>query len=291
MNIRRIISKFMENTMIVFKFIKIINLFNRQSVYLGGNKILTQTVYGARMMLDSRDLSLTPNLVTFGLWEPNITQVFLKSISEGMKVLEIGANVGYFTLLATSKVGAKGKVYAFEANPSTYETLHNNMDINGLLGNAHLVNKAVYSESKKLNFHSLSKHQGGSSLVTFHDDTLSFFNDSVEIIEVDAVSLDDYFKNGYPVINFMKIDAEGSEPHIFKGMEKLLLNCPDLIVVCEFNSLLIKGMGSDPLEFLNYLQKSGFKIQLISEKGQVVDCNISEISDKTMCELFLTKKI
>ncbi len=280
----------MKNTSLLFKLIKFINIFNRNSVYLGGKRILTQTAYGHRMILDSNDLSLTPNIATFGLWEPDITQVFLNTLEDGMKVIEIGANIGYFTLLASSSVGNKGKVFAFEANPSTFKILHNNLDINGLLGKVELVNKAVYDKSTKLKFNSLSNHQGGSSIASFSTETLNYFNDTCTTIDIDAVSLDDYFKDEFPLIDFMKIDAEGSEPFIFRGMRNLLKKQKKINIICEFNQPLIKGVGEDPADFLEYIKESGFEIRKISRNGRALDCNFTEILNEVMCELFLTKK-
>jgi hypothetical protein len=86
--------------------------------YLGDHTLLMQTIFGHTMYLDSRDISLTPHLLRQGCWEPDVTRFFLRIVKPGMRVVEVGANVGYYTLLACSLVGPTGRVTAFEANPA-----------------------------------------------------------------------------------------------------------------------------------------------------------------------------
>ena len=91
-------------------FIELLNRIRRNSsIYLGNNIALTKTIYGQKMYVDTRDQSLTPHILLDGDWEGNITKVFLANVKSGMHVVDIGANVGYYSLLAGRKIGKNGK--------------------------------------------------------------------------------------------------------------------------------------------------------------------------------------
>lgn len=82
-----------------------------------------------------------------------------------MTVVDIGANVGYYTQLAASKVGNTGKVYAFEANPYLMDLLYQNISINGFLPRVSLINKAVFDGTGKTQFNVCKTYMGDSSIV------------------------------------------------------------------------------------------------------------------------------
>ena len=105
----------------------------RFAVYQGHNTALTRILNRFKMYVDTTDLSLAPHLMMEGHWEPWITELFTESVRPGMTVVDIGANFGYFTILAGTGVGPTGKVYAFEADPRNFEILRLNLEVNGLL--------------------------------------------------------------------------------------------------------------------------------------------------------------
>ena len=111
--------------------------------YLGDHTLLMQTIFGHAMYLDSRDISLTPHLLRQGCWEPDVTRFFLRIVKPGMRVVEVGANVGYYTLLACSLVGPTGRVTAFEANPAAVTLTRRSLLVNGFRDRATIVEMAV----------------------------------------------------------------------------------------------------------------------------------------------------
>ena len=66
---------------------------DRQAVYVGDHRVLTTTIYGQRLFVDSRDLSLTPQIILGGCWEPGITQAMMSLVKPGMTIIEIGGDV------------------------------------------------------------------------------------------------------------------------------------------------------------------------------------------------------
>ncbi len=266
------------------------NSSRRPMVYLGDFNALTENIFGHTIILDTRDISLTPHLLSKGFWEIWITQVFLETIEDNMNVLEIGANVGYYTLLAASKVGSDNQIFAFEADSATYELLSKNIEINGFKNKVTLINKAVFSESKRVKFSSFKKHHGSNSLIQFSESSIEGFREEVKISEIDSISLDDYFEMNVPKIGLIKIDAEGSEPHIFRGMIKLLHENSHVKIICEFAQILISELGEDPEKFLDDLVKQGFCLSIIDPVMGIVEVTKQKLLEIEHCELFLYKK-
>lgn len=261
----------------------------RSLIYLGDHRALTRTVFGQKMFVDTRDFSLAPHILLDGYWEMWITKFFKGVIKEGMTVVEIGANIGYYTLLAASQIGAGGRLYAFEANPAVFDILFQNMDVNGFLDRVTLVNKAVLDKSGKLEFHTLKRHWGSSTFVTFDKEFLKQYRDEIETIEVEAISLDEYFTDKDMKIDVIKMDAEGSEGLIFKGMKRLLTYNPHIKIICEFAPQMIQATGIQPKDFLEEITNYGFKFRIINTDSTAVDISIDELLKIPSCELFLTR--
>jgi FkbM family methyltransferase len=263
----------------------------RQMIYLGDRKALTRTVWGHKMFVDTRDLSLTPHILLDGYWEMWITQFFLSRIQPGMTVVDIGANIGYYTLLAAQQVGATGKVYAFEANPQVFNTLVQNVEINGFGDRTILENQAVYSHSTLLKFNRFNTYHGSSTTRTIPEEFVEEYRNEIEEIEVTAISLDSYFEQ-QPKIDLIKMDAEGSELFIFQGMKTLLTQNPQLQVIFEFYPGFIWERKLDPRAFLEELQSYGFELREIKEESALAKVSIDELVEEPRYrELFIARSI
>jgi FkbM family methyltransferase len=180
-------------------------------------------------------------------------------------------------------------LYTFEANPGTYRLLLDNIKVNGFKERATVVNKAVYSKSGKLPFYCLKHYQGDCRIFDFPDKRLEADMDEGQCIEVDAVALDDFFAQTDIHVDLIKMDAEGSEPYIFTGMETLLSRNKDARVICEFAPALVADAGNNPKEFLQYLLGYGFKLQVIDTASKIVETSIEDVLQSSHCELFLTR--
>jgi FkbM family methyltransferase len=258
----------------------------RDAVYLGDNKALFRTIFGHRMMVDTRDLSLTPHLLLDGYWELWITKAIQSLIHDGMHVVEIGANVGYYTVLMAQLIGKSGQLVAFEANPDIFGCLHQNVEINGYLSRVTLVNRAVTEKSGKIAFSKLRRHWGSSSIINFTPEFLDRYHDEVDQVEVGTISLDDYFAGIDQGIDLVKIDAEGSEPYILDGMQAVLARNPAIKLIVEFVPELIHGAQREPSAFLASLQQHGFRLHRISTESSLVKATVEEIMAFDHCELY-----
>jgi FkbM family methyltransferase len=234
------------------------------AVYLGNYTALIKNKYGHKMYLDTRDCSLTPHLLLDGTWEPWITKLFLSLVKPGMQVVEIGSNIGYYSLLAASRIGKDGFIYCFEANPHLCQLLQKNININGYTSRVKCFNKAVTNELDKIKFR-IDKNYLGGSYICFSP--LQEQPDQfVEIIEVESTFLDKELES-CDRVDLLKIDAEGAEPLIIKGAEKFLRKNQDIKIIMEFNLDYFTAKYGDrnPEEHLKILRDLGFKINLIDE--------------------------
>lgn len=262
---------------------------NQNGIYIGNYKALTRTFSGHKIFVDTRDLTLAPHILLDGYWEMWVTKVFMQTIKENMKVLEIGANIGYYTLLAASLVGKNGKVISFEANPETFETLSWSIEINGFLDRVELVNKIALDKSKKIVFFMRNRHRGNSSIGSPSEVLLTQGNDEAKEIEIQSISIDEYLTERMQ-IDVIKIDAEGSEPYIFQGMQKTLTQNHQVKIICEFCPAQIIGTGANPREFLELIVELGFTLKIIDFNSNTVETSINELLETPHCELFLQRK-
>jgi len=268
----------------------IVNTDKRQMIYLGNNRALTTTIFGHLIFVDTRDISLTPHILMEGFWEIWITRIFIELVKENMNVIEIGANIGYYTTIAASKVGQNGKVFAFEANPITFENLFRSIEVNGFLDRVTLINAAVLEDNyQNINLYSLDKHHGNSSIGEFSTDYLNRYRDHYDVIAIRAISLDSFFSDQKLKIDLIKIDAEGSEPRIFKGMRNLIKNNPNIKIICEFAPHILISLGERPDNFLDEITELGFKLSRIDPYLGIVPASKQELLGCIACDMFLEK--
>jgi len=239
------------------------------------------------MYLDTRDNSLTPHLLLDGHWEMWITKVLLRELRNGMNVVEIGSNVGYYSLIISSEIGDIGRLFAFEANPDTYQILRDNIEINGFSNRVTLEKKAVTDNVEKIAFQTLTKNPSGSRIVEYSK--LNQYTEEQKIIKVDSTSLDQYFNNKDIQIGLIKMDAEGSEPRIFEGMKNLIINNANITIICEFNLPLISAASVDPQKFLEKIQSYGFILKYIDGDSNPKEVSIKKLLQLGVVDLYLKK--
>jgi len=213
---------------------------------------------GQKMFLDHADsLRLSINRV----YEEFETAVVKKLIEKNDIVVDIGANIGYYTLIFARAVGKEGKVFAFEPEPTNFDLLTKNLEINNYK-NVVFVKKAVSKRNEKTCLYINNENLGGHTMIDFKE--------SNDFIEIESVRLDDYFNDLDVKINFIKIDIEGFEIEAIKGMTSILRKNDDVKMMIEFNPYLIKKFGWDAKKFLNLLEGCHFQVYNIEKKNRIV---------------------
>jgi FkbM family methyltransferase len=239
-------------------------LDHRRCIYLGHDRLLVETHTGLRLYLDTRDIVLTPILALKGDWEPEVTHALRTVLRPGMTFIDVGANIGYFTLIAAQILHGNGQIHAFEADPEMHQLLVDNVNLNWFFDGVHMRQQAVFSEETQLRFYKRLKYQANSSIAQLSDEELSAINDASQSFDVEATRLDHYAeKHAVTRVDVVKIDVEGAEPRIFQGMKRIIEDNPQLQIICEWSPSQLYQAGSSPTEFLGILRDYGLYMRTV----------------------------
>lgn len=199
-----------------------------------------------------------------GVYEPIETYLFTKLLKPGMTVIDAGANVGQYTLLASTIVGVNGAVHSFEPVPNTFVHLNNNVSANELL-NVHLNQAALWNESITLKLslsEEMSDNIGSYSVGIINSDTA---------VESVSIPLDDYVvSKSIKRVDLIKMDIEGAEFRALLGMQDILERDRPILLI-EINRLALQGVGYTPEKLWMFLTNrfgySGYLIKINSLKN------------------------
>ncbi|MFB5679274.1 FkbM family methyltransferase [Paenibacillus terreus] len=246
--------------------------------YIGDHKMLISLGYGGWITVSSQDYSLMPVLVTTGYFEYPLTNYFLKYIKAGDTVVDIGANIGYFTLLAARQVGTQGKVIGYEANPEMLPILRDNLAMNWVTDQVTLSNKAIYSENKNLEIQISERFPCYSSINERPEDNNVV--DRYKKISIPGVTLDSELMD-MDRIDLVKIDIEGGEYQAFLGMRGLIKQGKIKNISFEWNRPML-GEECEPfIQLLNLiLHHHGGRLYVLSTEGDPVPVKLQEIISK-----------
>lgn len=187
--------------------------------------------------------------------EPQTQRLLHQYIREDMIVVDIGANIGYLALLMAQLVGPKGKVYAVEPGPDNLEFLYKNVQLNGF-SNVEVLPYAVGATRQIQNFH--LRKAGTLHSLYAQADTV------VETVRIQVAPLDELVKEKQ--IDFVKIDVEGGEIEVLKGMRQILQSNPELRLIVEWNPAALQRAGHEAEELPKLLQEAGFHVSVINEE-------------------------
>jgi FkbM family methyltransferase len=219
-------------------------------------------------------------LFWYGYYEKELGDLLKKMLRSNDVFIDIGANIGYFSLLSAS-ISPSVKVISFEPVKDLFEKMNENFSINDNK-NIVAINVAVgeMNEQREL-YLSAPDNLGMSSF--YQPENYSGRNEKVEVI-----AFDDWFKkSGLTKIDLIKLDIEGNELAALKGMSAVLENQKPALIV-EINPETLSQFGLKPLDIFNYLNQFNFDGFLISENGRLVHLNSNEVN-QTINVLFIHK--
>ena len=237
-------------------------------------------IQGSKMYVNvhDKDLSMRRTFRAYALrrvHEESTTKLFKKVVKEGDVIVDLGANLGYFTLLAAKLAGKRGKVYSFEPEPRNYNYLLKNIELNGY-DNVFAIPKAVSDRSGKVKLYICPYDSGHHTIHRYGGIKAykpNFIDDKKDFVEIETVTLDEFFKGTKQPISVIKMDVEGAEMLALSGMDKVVKESENLKMFVEFFPLLIKEMGSSPEEFIRrLLEDYHFSIFIIGHDYSMRDC-------------------
>jgi len=247
---------------------------------------------GKTFHVDLRDEIIGSSLLLEGVWEPEETSFVQKSLKPGMVFVDLGANIGYYTVIASGLVGSAGQVIAFEPEPRNFALLKKNIEANGC-SNVVAENKAVGASPQRTALHLSRSNFGDHRTHEAIGEPSARTEEKRLTISVEAVSLDHYFKERPTRVDFLKMDIQGTEYDALIGMRQTLQQNPDITVLTEFWPKGLEQAGAIPQSFLSEARTTGFTIYRLAHSGPepVSDASIlGDLLNDDYATLILSRK-
>ena len=211
---------------------------------------------GGRISVDLTD-HIQRQIYFLGHYERNITDLVFRTIKPGDTFLDIGANVGYYSILAGHLVGPTGSVHSFQPIPSIFSALEDNVALNRL-HNVHLNRLALHDSSGKLELHLPDPRNSGlgSSIQRprpYH---------TGQTVECESERLDNYLRgNNVQNIKLIKMDIEGAELLAMQGMTETFSRSPAPNVICEADEDLLSNPGFSAEDLVRFMTNFGYHVE------------------------------
>jgi FkbM family methyltransferase len=229
--------------------VRLANLLGRIEGALQGGSGTFPVASGRNLTVDLGDR--IQRLMWGGAYEPHVVKCLTALLHSGETFVDVGAHIGFFSVIAASAVGETGKVYSFEANPIMFQKLQANVSEYPWLTASW---RAVWNKSGPLSFS--DPQQAGES----GWGTVGAVRSGGKMTSVPAVSLDDWHESiGFSPIRAIKIDAEGSEPFILEGARRLVASARPFLII-ELNDVLLRQAGRSNREVADLLRGQEYRI-------------------------------
>ena len=259
-------------------YLKTIKNFSHGKGYGKKNKLINLTVHGIESSLKTNyaqvwagKMFLHPNdafrLSIYGIHGTHDFKIIKNNVKDGDNVIDLGANIGYFTLILAKLVGPTGKVFAFEPDPRNLALLKKNVEYNNYK-NVIIVPKAVSNVNDKCTLYTGQKTFGQNKIYKPKNTKIQKFIP----IDSETVRLDDFFKtNGLlDKISFIKIDVEGAEFLALSGMKEILKLNKNIKIFTEAEISYLEDAGSSYDQFIDLLTENDFTFSLADNRSETL---------------------
>lgn len=203
------------------------------------------------------------NVLLFGTYEPELREIFRSALPEGGVAVDVGANVGWHSLLMARLAGPDGRVFAIEPNPSVRERLNANLAANRV-GNVSVLPFALSESEGPARFHGPPDSLGASGsghLVSVN------LPESTEVLEVETRRLDAVLAAaGVERLDLMKIDVEGFEWPVLRGAEESIARFRPQVVF-EFNTEYLSRGAASPELFEDFFRRHRYRLCAVGRTG------------------------
>ena len=201
------------------------------------------------------DVHVSASIAATGVWEPQETRFLLDTLRPGDVFVDVGANIGYFSLLASRLVGATGSVLAFEPEVANYALLEANCRLNRC-DNIRCFQTALGEENANGTLYLNELNRGDHSLYPAESDRAGQ--------EISIVNGSKLISATHPRVNCIKIDTQGAECDVVKGLQQLIVaSAPGLIMIIEFSPMHLKSAGTSGRTLLDLLDVYEWQMYLM----------------------------
>ena len=203
-------------------------------------------------------------------YEPDLSNVMIRALRDGDTVIDVGANIGYFTTLAATCVGATGKVLAFEPDPANIARLSANVARNGFT-QVEVVSSPANDAPGAVTFHFNADDNGGNALW----DPGAYPTNEKSRAEPRSVTLQattlaaEVAVRALPTPRLIKVDTEGADHLVLKGAVPLLQDTIVPYVLAELHEFGLRQMGSTQADFRAFMEGFGYGTYMLFFDGSM----------------------
>ena len=264
------------------------------AVTLADGKLLVHTLHRLLMIVDSTDLIITPQLVVYRQWEPELTQLVWNSCRSDTVFVDVGANIGYFTLLAGSRIhaGGTGRVIAVEPNPECCALIERNLVINWSMCDVALHKVAVGAEKGEAWLASPADRAANAHVSLSDEETTGERRFRVPLQPLDALVPEGL------AVDILKVDVEGHELSVFRGAQRVVAQSPDIRVIMEWSQKQMAEAGVSVTAMQYELKSLGLVARRLPSSRSLNDITLEnsplisfeELSEMAYDNILLTKR-
>lgn len=220
---------------------------------------------GFKLVVHQHDTIISESIRNSRVWAQAETRLFRELLKPGMVVVDVGANIGYFSLLASTLVGPDGRVHAFEPDPVNYGLLKKSVRLNRA-SNIEVVQAALSNNDNPISLFLNSDNKGDHRI-------WEATGESRTKITVKAMTLDRYLNETGTVPTFIKIDVQGAEGQVLEGMKETLARSAPAYLILEFWPEALRRCETDPQRVIQQISDAGFTIRVVAD-DQLVGKNV-----------------
>jgi FkbM family methyltransferase len=255
----------------------------RPSVFVVRDGPYVVNVDGLLMAIPSNLWHQAAQMALRGFNDIGVLKLFRKLVRPGMVVVDVGAYLGQFTLEAARLLKGNGKVYSFEPNPHCFIWLRENIILNQLNWNEVIeVRQCALAE------------KNGRAFLQHCSDTLEprvilAESGGESSVLVETMTLDEALRNE-PHVDVVRIDVDGAEGLVVKGMERVITSNSSIAILMRFRPDLLLKVGTAPDEVLSRLTDNGLSIFVVDpDTGSFSAASPGCVCTEMSCTLLLTR--
>ncbi|MGK7867410.1 FkbM family methyltransferase [Falsiroseomonas sp. E2-1-a20] len=250
--------------------------------YLGDGVGLGLTHFGRKIFLPASDDGMTPDIILRGQWEPHVEAVLRRTLKPGMRVAELGANIGFHTLVMAEAVGPAGHIDAFEPYPKVLPLLRRTLAANHFHRRVTLHEIAILDLAGEVRF-AADPTQAGSAHLAIPVAAANY----TEGFAAPARRLDDVLAD-VPALDLLRMDVEGTEGLALRGATALIARSPRLVVVMEWSPIMLAARG-DVADLAAWITGLGFRARRIERNGRLTPIPATALPGLEHCDLVLER--
>jgi FkbM family methyltransferase len=223
-------------------------------IYAGADRAFVRLASGEYICVDTNSLDATDYLLGWDM-EADVIPLFRSFLKPDSVVLDIGANFGLYTAISGTRIRDHGRLYSFEANPHTFDLLKRTLYANRLvqIPNVIAVNALVGESGGQGTLHYLPQFLGGATMTD-----IEHWGEAKRSIQLDMITIDQFLPERLSV-DLVKIDVEGHEPYVIRGMQETIRRSPNIRIFVEFvEEFLTRTVAAD--RFAAEIDALGFAI-------------------------------